>query len=88
MFVRDLVGSFTRPVKELKDFAKISLYPGEEKTVPFVLTSDRLRFYTKDKEFKAEPGAFNVWIGRNVEDALMGSFDLLPPQAKEEEVYE
>lgn len=54
--------------------------------VPFVLTSDKLRFWTKDKEFKAEPGTFNVWIGRNADDvAQMGTFELVASSSQEEE---
>ena len=49
LFVRDLVGSFTRPVKELKDFARITLSPGESTNVPFVLSSEKLQFWTQDK---------------------------------------
>ncbi len=65
LFVRDLVGSFTRPVKELKDFTKITLAGGQSTTVSFILNSNKLRFWTKDKEFKAEAGKFNVWIAKN-----------------------
>lgn len=63
--MRDLVGSYTRPVKELKDFTKITLAGGESTSVSFVLNSNKLRFWTKDKEFKAESGKFNVWIAKN-----------------------
>jgi beta-glucosidase len=67
LFVRDLVGSYTRPVKELKDFTRVTLNPGQSTTVSFVLTSNNLKFWTKDKEYKAEPGKFNIWIAKNVE---------------------
>jgi beta-glucosidase len=53
LFVRDLVGSYTRPVKELKDFTRVTLNPGQSTTVSFVLTSNNLKFWTKDKEYKA-----------------------------------
>ena len=53
LFVRDLVGSYTRPVKELKDFTRITLSGGESTTVSFVLNSNNLKFWTKDKEYKA-----------------------------------
>ena len=56
MYIRDLVGSVSRPVKELKGFQKIHLQPGEKKTVTFALKGDDLAFWTKDMEFKAEPG--------------------------------
>lgn len=80
--MRDLVGSYTRPVKELKDFARVTLGAGESTSVSFVLSSDKLRFWTMDKVFKAEPGKFNVWIGKNSEEGLQGSFDLLPTQSE------
>ena len=72
LYVRDLVGSVTRPVKELKGFQKIHLEPGETKTVTFTLTSDDLRFYTADMKFVAEPGAFEVFVGgdSSVQDSM------------------
>jgi len=71
LYVRDLVGSVTRPVKELKGFKKILLQPGEEQLVSFRLTSDDLRFYTADMTFAAEPGIFEVFVGgdSNVQDS-------------------
>lgn len=65
LFIRDLVGSYTRPVKELKDFKRVTLNSGESTSVTFVLNSSSLGFWTKDKVFKAEPGKFNVWIAKN-----------------------
>ena len=65
LFIRDLVGSFTRPVKQLKDFTRVSLNPGQSTNVTFVLSTDKLKFWTMDKEIKAEPGKFTVWIGPN-----------------------
>jgi beta-glucosidase len=53
LFIRDLFGSFTRPVKELKDFDRVTLGVGESTTVSFTINSDMLRFWTRDKEFKA-----------------------------------
>ena len=61
------MGSFTRPVKELKDFARVSLNAGQSTNVTFVLSSQKLQFWTMDKELKAEAGKFNVWIGPNSE---------------------
>jgi beta-glucosidase len=63
LYVRDLVGSVTRPVKELKGFQKIQLKEGEAKTVTFTLKEEDLKFYTADMTFKAEPGEFEVFIG-------------------------
>ncbi len=67
LYVRDLVGSVTRPVKELKGFQKIKLEPGESKKVTFPITSDQLRFYTADMTFKAEPGTFWIMVGPDSE---------------------
>ncbi len=77
MYVRDLVGSVTRPVKELKGFKKISLEPGEKKTVIFELRADDLAFYTRDMEYKAEPGEFKVFTGSSSEDVQSARFKLL-----------
>ena len=66
-YVRDLVGSVTRPLKELKRFEKIKLAPGESKKVTFKLTSKDLAFYTADMTFKAEPGAFWLMVGPDSE---------------------
>jgi beta-glucosidase len=77
LFVRDLVGSLTRPVKELKDFERVTLSPGESKTVSFVVNSEKLKFWTKNKEFAAEAGKFHVWIGKNVQEGLQGGFELV-----------
>lgn len=49
MFVRDLVGSYTRPVRELKDFKRLTLIPGEIKGVNFTIDADKLKFWTKNK---------------------------------------
>ena len=76
LYTRDLVGSVTRPVKELKGFKKVILPPGESQKVTFVLSSDDLRFYTQDMSFKAEAGAFKVFVGGNSLDVLEGSFEL------------
>lgn len=77
LYIRDLVGSVTRPVKELKGFEKIGLTSGESKQVNFTLTKDDLAFYTKNMEFKAEPGAFKVFVGTNSEECLEADFELL-----------
>lgn len=63
LYVRDLVGSVTRPLKELKGFEKIALKAGEEKEVRFSLSAKDLAFYTRNMEFKAEPGKFEVFVG-------------------------
>ena len=63
LYIRDLVGSITRPVKELKGFEKIFLKAGESKTVSFKITPDLLHFYDYDLNYVAEPGDFDLMIG-------------------------
>ncbi|RHE93135.1 beta-glucosidase BglX [Bacteroides intestinalis] len=63
LYIRDLVGSITRPVKELKGFDKIFLKAGESKTVSFKITPELLRFYDYELNFVAEPGDFDIMIG-------------------------
>jgi beta-glucosidase len=86
LFVRDLVGSYTRPVKELKGFKRTTLKPGESVTLTFVISSDDLCFWTKQKEWKAEPGTFSVWIGPNADATLTGDFELTAPSLEEEPI--
>ncbi len=65
LYIRDLVGSITRPVKELKGFEKIFLKAGESKTVSFKITPELLRFYNYEMKHVVEPGDFDVMIGSN-----------------------
>lgn len=74
LYVRDLVGSIVRPVKELKGFQRMELKAGESKTVEFKLTTDDLAFYGKDFVKKAETGDFNLWIGPSSKDGLKAEF--------------
>ncbi|MBN1456501.1 MAG: glycoside hydrolase family 3 C-terminal domain-containing protein [Sedimentisphaerales bacterium] len=77
LYIRDLVGSVTRPVKELKGFERIYLEPGETKTVTFDLSTCDLKFYDINMEYNVEPGNFKVWVGPNSVEGLEGSFELL-----------
>ncbi|MDX1583066.1 MAG: glycoside hydrolase family 3 C-terminal domain-containing protein, partial [Thermoanaerobaculia bacterium] len=63
LYVRDLVGSVTRPVKELKGFQKVHLEPEEARKLTFTLTADDLAFYTARERWEAEPGEFLVFVG-------------------------
>lgn len=63
LYIRDVVSSVTRPIKELKDFSKITLKPGEKKTVTFTITPDKLSFYNRDMKKVVEPGDFEVMVG-------------------------
>jgi beta-glucosidase len=77
LYIRDLVGSITRPVKELKGFQKVELKPGESKTITFKLTSDDLRFYNSDLKYAAEPGEFQVFCGSDSKSAKGSKFTLI-----------
>jgi beta-glucosidase len=68
LYTRDLTGSVTRPVKELKGFQKIMLKAGEKKTVTFNITTDDLKFYNYDLKYDWEPGDFEIMIGSNSRD--------------------
>ncbi|TKC04427.1 beta-glucosidase BglX [Pedobacter frigoris] len=76
LYIRDLAGSSTRPVKELKGFQKISLAAGESKTVTFKISAEDLKFYNSELKFIAEPGDFNLFIGANSKDVSTIKFTL------------
>ena len=76
LYIRDLVGSITRPVKELKGFQKIFLKAGESRTVSFTIGTNDLKFYNSDLKFVAEPGDFKLFIGGNSRDVKEASFKL------------
>lgn len=69
MYIRDLVSSVTRPIKELKGFQKVGLQPGETRTVAFDITPESLAFYDVDMKRVVEPGEFEIMIGNSSRDA-------------------
>lgn len=76
LYIRDMVGTTTRPVKELKGFQKIELNPGESKVVTFTITPEQLKFYsqvngTNTMKFDWEAGDFQIMIGSNSNDVKM-----------------
>jgi beta-glucosidase len=73
LYIRDVVGSITRPVKELKGFQKIELKAGETKTVTFNITPEDLKFYNGDLKYDWEAGEFQIMIGGNSRDVKMAS---------------
>jgi len=77
LYIRDLVGSVTRPVKELKGFQKVEIKKGETKTVTFTLTVEDLKFYNYNLDFVAEPGDFEVFVGTNSDAPLKAQFKLV-----------
>lgn len=74
VYVRDLVGSVTRPVKELKGFQKIRLEAGEAQVVRFEIPVKELGFTGRNMGYTVEPGAFKVWIGPDATGGLEGDF--------------
>ena len=68
LYIRDMVGSITRPVKELKGFQKVMLKKGESKKVTFDITPENLKFYNGDLKYDWEPGEFDIMIGTNSSD--------------------
>jgi beta-glucosidase len=77
LYVRDVVGSLTRPVRELKGFARVALAAGEQKTVEFRLTADDLSFCTADGSEKAEPGKFQIFVGGDSRAPLGAELELV-----------
>ena len=86
LYVRDLVGNVTRPVRELKGFRRLRVEPGETVTVSFELHTDDLAFYGRDNTLMVEPGEFHAWIGGRSDTGLrtefrvVGSADVDPVQ--------
>jgi beta-glucosidase len=70
LYIRDLVGSVTRPVKELKGFRKIDLKAGESRKISFTITTEDLKFYNSDLKYDWESGDFSIMIGGNSRDVL------------------
>jgi len=76
LYIQDVVGSSTRPVKELKGFQKVFLKKGESRTVQFAVSANELKFWNSELKYVSEPGAFNVFIGGNSSDVKKASFTL------------
>nr|WP_115810100.1 beta-glucosidase BglX [Flavobacterium aquicola] len=77
LYIRDLIGSVTRPVLELKGFEMIVIKPGEEKKVTFVISEKTIEFFTANSKWEAEAGDFKVFIGGNSVETLKGDFQFL-----------
>jgi beta-glucosidase len=77
LYIRDRVGSVVRPVKELKQFQKCYLQPGESRKVTFILTPDDLRFYDAQLRYRFEAGAFDVFVGGSSATENRAEFTLL-----------
>jgi beta-glucosidase len=77
LYIRDIVASLVRPVKELKGFQQVFLKAGESKSVTFKITTNDLRFYTSNGDFIVEPGDFKLFIGSNSKDVKEANFKLV-----------
>ena len=76
LYIRDLVASITRPVKELKGFELVSLEPNKQVKVSFNLTKNELGFFNNEGEFIVEPGDFKVFVGGSSVTTLETNFKL------------
>ena len=77
LYIRDLVGNVTRPVRELKGFRRIELEPGQTETVTFDLHTDDLAFFGRDQQRVVEAGEFRAWVGGSSEAELETGFSLI-----------
>jgi beta-glucosidase len=76
LYVQDLVASVTQPVRELKAFERVTLQPGEQRTVRFEVPVRELGFTGLDMQYVVEPGKFNVWIAPDSTGGLQGEFEV------------
>ena len=76
LYIRDLVASMTRPVKELKGFQRVSLQPGEKRRVEFLLGPEHLGFWNREMRYVVEPGEFQVMVGANSVDVIEARFNV------------
>jgi len=77
LYVQDLVGSSTRPVKELKRFGKYLIKAGESKTISFTLSTEDLKFYNANMDWVLEPGQFKLYMGKNSQEVLEVPFEII-----------
>jgi beta-glucosidase len=79
LYIRDVVASMTRPVKELKGFQRVTLQPGQKTEVRFQLAYEQLAFYNRAMKFVVEPGEFKIMVGPNSQDLLETNFQVVGP---------
>ena len=77
MYLRDEYSSVTRPVKELKDFARVSIDAGQTKTVTFKITTQKLQFYNREMKRVVEPGTFQVMVGGSSVDLMNATLEVV-----------
>lgn len=80
MYINDNLSSYTRPVKELKGYKRVSLKPGETKTVSLTINAESLAMYDKDYNFVVEPGDFTIMTGNSSDDKALKTTSLNVPQ--------
>ena len=76
LYIHDEISSVTRPIKELKGFARVSIKPGETKTVMFSIGPEELRFYNREMKHVVEPGKFAIMVGPNSVDLTSASLEV------------
>ena len=76
LYIRDLVATMSRPVKELKGFQRVTLQPGEKRRVEFVLDREHLGFWNREMRFVVEPGEFRVMVGSSSADVIEANFEV------------
>jgi beta-glucosidase len=77
LYIRDLVGSVTRPVKELKDFRRVKLAAGKSEWVTFELSTHKLAFYDRNMQLNLEPGQFQIWLGGCSQSGPQDEFEII-----------
>jgi len=77
MYIHDEVSSVKRPTKELKDFARVSIEPGQTKTVTFQVTPAKLQFYNREMKRVVEPGKFQIMVGGNSVDLINQTLEVV-----------
>jgi beta-glucosidase len=77
VYIRDVAASIARPVKELKGFQRVTLQPGQKRSVVFVLGPEHLGFYNREMKFVVEPGEFRVMVGANSQDVIEKTFEVV-----------
>lgn len=77
LYIRDVVASMSRPVKELKGFQRVTLQPGQKRRVEFTLSHDQLAFWNREVRFVVEPGEFRVMVGSNSRDVIEAKFEVV-----------
>lgn len=80
LYIRDHVASLVRPVRELRDFAKVTLKPGESRTLEFTVTPADLTFHVKGADTVVEPGEFSVWVAPNANEGTAAKFSVVKSQ--------